>query len=445
LIVVVGTTNGQGPGFGAETDQGKDWDGFLAKISPADGQLINEPGFASSYRIQSKNNKHGNDWVSGICHNPNDEQKHIYIAGTTEGKMLNSTDSVKGTSAFLMKFDVRHMQPIWTKQLGAEVASRKHKNAVRGTACAVTPDGSSVWFGGTVDEGGVIPNSGITKSFGGKDIFVAKLSTATGEIGMTKQLGTSKDDELALRGGLVSDAVGNAVLVGNTYGSLYRIRAPEETSSDVFVMTVGIFDGATSPLAVVTSKSASNAGWIILWLLFLTAIVILATFFVYRRRRRSKRNTETPRSDITTYLAGFDIEDVELKHSATGGWHCNFVNKLARGNFVPRRTSSGSRPGVIAQKSNEIIEALRRGSPTVEAEHEMLFGNADPMDESNRSTNSLLFGGEQGSVYSDLVEAYNNTWDSTSSNKRNSKGRRSNGDSKNLNDNLSPSWGKEII
>jgi hypothetical protein len=438
LIMVVGTTNGQGRAFGSESDQGKDLDGFVAKISPSTGELIIEPGFFPSFRIQSNNNKHGNDWAMAICHDPFDTQKSIYIVGTTEGKMLQSNDSrIKGTSAYIMKFDARHMQPIWTRQIGATVESYKYKPEVNGMACAVTPDGKSVWLGGTVGAGGVVPDSGLSKSLGGKDIVVAKLSTETGDIEFMKQVGSNKDDELALRGGLVTDAYGNAVLVGNTYGSLYRVRNEKETNSDVFVMTVGVVHGSIAELPVsdISKSGGIHIGRIFLWMIMIPTMGMVL-YYMYQRRRRAmrRRTTETPRTEVISYLNKFDIEDIELKHSATGGWHCNFVNKLAKGHFVPRK----QRPGVAASYSGDFLDGLRRSPTTItaETEHEMLFGDAtDPLDESTRSTNSLLFGGEQDSPYSDLVSAYTETCkrgDTTTETKREYT-------------KVSSSWGKEII
>ena len=436
LIMVVGTTNGQGSAFGSETDQGKDLDGFIAKISPTTGQLIIEPGFSPSYRVQSNNYKHGNDWANGICHDPADTLKVVYIVGTTEGKMPNSKDSVKGTSAYLMKFDARHMQPIWTKQIGAN-------KAVHGMACAVTPDGTSVWIGGSVHDGGVIPNAGVKKSFGGMDIFVAKVSTETGGVVMLKQLGSDKDDELALRGGLVTDVYGNAVLVGNTYGSLYRIRTAEETNADVFVMTIGLFDGATAPLPVSEIQKAGTGriGRVFLWMIMIPCLCMILFYFYQLRSRKAKRhsNTTTPRSEVISYLHAFDIEDIELKHSATGGWHCNFVNKLAKGKFKSRKNNkkSTSRPGVTATLSGDFLEGLRRGGSrkSNETESEMLFGDADTRDESESSTGSLLFGGESDSAYSDLVGAYNDKI----------KGRKATDSSNKENVSTPGGWGKEII
>jgi hypothetical protein len=431
LIMVVGTTNGQGKAFGSETDQGKDLDGFVAKLRPADGTLIIEPGYMPSYRVQSNNNKHGNDWGNGICVDPTDTLKQIYIVGTTEGIMPDSNDKVRGTSAYLMKFDARKMVPIWTKQIGADTV-------VNGMACAVTPDGKSVWVGGTVADGGVISHSDVKKSFGGMDVFVARLSTATGDAELMKQIGSDKDDELALRGGLVADSFGNAVLVGTTFGSFYRIRSAEETNADVFVLTVGLFDGAIAPLPVV-SKKISYIGRVLLWMLILPCFCVVLLYLYKRHSRNVQRrnNTPTPRSEVISYLHSFDVEDIELKHSATGGWHCNFINKLAKGKFKPRRKErSKTRPGVAAKLSGDFLDGLRRtDKPSSEAEHEMLFGNADARDESESSTGSLLFGGEDDAGYSDLVGAYT----------ENIKKSRKVDSSNKENANVTGGWGKEII
>ena len=433
LIMVVGTTNGQGTAFGSLTDEGKDLDGFITKIRPVDGTLTILPGRSPSYRVQSNNHKHGNDWANGICHDPADTQKHVYIVGSTEGKMPNSNDNVKGTSAYLMKFDAHNMVPIWTKQIGAD-------KVVNGMACAVTPDGTSVWLGGTVQDGGVIAHADVKKSHGGMDIFIARLSTETGAVEMLQQLGSDKDDELALRGGLVADAFGNAVLVGNTYGSLYRVRGAEETNADVFVMTVGLFDGSTAPLSIsgISKSGMSGIGRFFLWTIMIACLCAVLFYFYQRRSRRMKRrsNTTTPRAEVISYLHAFDIEDIELKHSATGGWHCNFVNKLAKGKFKGRKSNkkSSSRPGVAASLSNDFLDGLRRGgaSKATETESEMLFGDASGRDESESSNHSLLFGGESDSDYGNLVGAYTDKIKSRqatdSSNKENVGG-----------------WGKEII
>ena len=129
-----------------------------------------------------------------------------------------------------------------------------------------------------------------------------------------------------------------------------------------------------------------------------------------------------------------------MKHSATGGWHCNFVNKLAKGKFKSRKNNkkSTSRPGVTATLSGDFLDGLRRGGTsksTNETESEMLFGDADARDESESSTGSLLFGGESDSAYSDLVGAYTDKI----------KGRKAIDSSNKENVSTPGGWGKEII
>jgi hypothetical protein len=369
----------------------------------------------------------------------------VYIAGTTQGLMPVAVDSAApaGTSAFLMKFHVISMKPVWTKQLGSISASRFHKGIARGMACAVTPNGESVWLGGVVEDNGVIENesSGRTKSHGGKDIFVAKIDTYNGHLSMVKQMGTAKDDQLARRGGLVADTDGNAVVIGNTYGSFYRTRSPNETASDVFVLTVSLFTGETVASAGAATKQASGGGVAGTVLLLSALVAVVAVGGLYLSRR-FKGQAATDRSEVTTYLGGFDIEDVELKHSATGGWHCNFINGLSHGKYVSR--NAAQRPPLSAHNSGEMPDALMRVPLTdiaSTADKEFMFCDADEtedtLDSSSRSTSSLLHGGEPGSVYGDLVEAYNSTWEGRS---------RKRGTAAPLDNNTTPSaWGKDII
>lgn len=435
-IVVAGTTNGQGSAFGAETDQGPDMDGFVVKISPNKGELVTEgitPSGPSSYRIQSTYRKHLNDWVSGICHHPGDQYSvsFVYIVGATEGILPGSPDArgMKGTSAFIMKFDVRKMVPVWTRQVGAIQPVAHKKIVARGMACAVTPDGASVWLGGVVEDGGLL--QGVKKSFGGMDIFVAKLSTNDGNITMVQQMGSSKDDQLARQGGLLTDIDGNAILTGNTYGSFYRTRSPTETTSDVFVVTVALFDGQpTVPVAAATAasttsntnaKSSSNSSHTGTIMLCLSLVAVVSLSALYLSRRVKKDRAVTDRSQVTTYLNNFNIEDVELKHSFTGGWHCNFVNDLADGKFVPRMFTQ---PVLTVRTKNRELQrtdALYTRAPLDTDVDGIMFPDADnddSMDGSNRSTIGLLHGGEAGSVYGNLVEAYNNTWESTTARKQ---------------------------
>jgi len=474
FLLVVGSTNGQGEAFGDESVTKSDFDGFVTKVSPHNGGLIIGPGpgpgsgVRSAVRIQSAKSgrHHHNDWITGVCNNRQDSE-YIYLVGTTEGQMPGTSHAPQsGTSAFLMKLNVRTLEAVWTQQLDTEAPMLHFNRGARGMGCAVTPDNQFVWFGGVVEDGAVV--RGATKSYGGKDVFVAGANAETGEIDVIKQIGTTEDDELALRGGLAADLAGNAVLIGNTYGSFYREREDGETEADVFVLTVSALTGDfVSPL-----DEKDNSSWgIFLAIAVLVAIVAAAWCYVRRHRGqwknsslsgclrwkgcsslsaifdwsriqdflrgRNMRKTTTDRAAVTPYLNNFDIEDVELKHSATGGWHCNFVNNLANGKFMEGQASTAK--GSSLGRSRALPDTVMRAPLTSrDAGSEVYLycdagSDADNMDTSGRSTNSLL-GGEPDSAYGDLVETYNGTYGQSTDRSR----ERSNFDG-------TPAWGKDII
>ena len=98
--------------------------------------------------------------------------------------------------------------------------------------------GSALFFGGVVEAGRVLDISGKSQSFGAKDLLCAKPNPQTRVTVFVRQIGSAGDDILAMRGGLALDANGSIVLVGHTYGSLYRTREESEGNdlADVFVI-----------------------------------------------------------------------------------------------------------------------------------------------------------------------------------------------------------------
>lgn len=408
VLLVVGSTNGQGPSFGGDKEKGKDMDGFITKINMSTGGTLDvEVDAPNSVRIQSS--KHLDDYVSAICRNPNDHA-HFYVVGTTEGA-LPGAKKVQGTSAFVTKYETRSMKPVWTKQLGAK---GNRNPVVRGFACAVTPDDESVWFGGVVENGAYIPQAGLKKSFGGMDIFVAQVKASNGDLIMAKQLGSSKDDEMAKRGGLVTDMSGNAIVVGNTFGSFYRTRSATEKESDAFVFTVAVYGGETQPLAVEMTPAAISG----LTLMSLTICAILLATYLYARHSRKGKILEvtTDRSKVLSYIGDFSVEDLHLKHSACGGWHCTFENDLAEGKYAPLPTVSRTRPrsNLSRNRSGKLPDLMLRPKENDIANTEFSLcdaGREDDLDVSARSSQGLL-GGEAGSIYGDLVGIYKETWES---------------------------------
>ena len=343
VLVVAGTTAGHGNVFGSNSS-GTDLDGFVTRLSSSTGRLESTP---LSRRINSLNG--ADDWIGGLCVHGGD----IYVVGSTRGDMVPSSVPNTGIDAFLMKLDATTLQTVWTYQLGAKPRSSSDGPATAtGVSCAVTPDGGKVYMAGVVENGAVLDLSGTTSSYGDDDVYVVQLDADFGKMTFVRQLGSEANDEVAFRNGLTVDSDGNAILVGTTFGSFYRQRDPlEGAASDVFVATISVFNGvianpmvhpefgndngsgtetpSSSDADTQANETKKGVGISMFVLLFISALIIV--YCCYFARREKSAVVETDRSKVLRYLSKFDVEDVDLKHSATGGWHCSYAGPLAKG------------------------------------------------------------------------------------------------------------------
>jgi hypothetical protein len=357
VLVVAGTTAGHGTVFGKESssDETTDLDGFVSRLSMSTGRLESTP---LSRRIGSVNGR--DDWIGAICVHGSD----IYIAGSTRGDMLNDVaETNNGVDAFLIKLDGRTLETVWTYQLGAQPREADSDPATAtGVACAVTPDGQNVYLAGNVKSDAVLDLAGTISSYGDDDVYVVQLTSDTGKVNFVRQIGSEDRDAVAFRHGLAVDEDGNAVLTGSTFGSFYRQRTSgEESVSDIFVVTVSKFNGALAtplsqpefigketgttgsgsavpgseepspePSSAETSTSQkAGIGVGVFFMFFIGAM--LAIYCCFFAGREKPGAVETDRSRVLRYLSNFDVEDVDLKHSATGGWHCSYAGPLANG------------------------------------------------------------------------------------------------------------------
>ena len=123
-----------------------------------------------------------------------------------------------------------------------------------------------------------------------------------------RQFDSDRKDSLAVRGGLVTDLEGNAIVVANTKGSFYRKRSKTTATSEVVVFRVERESGISAPsvLSDTNDTGPTNAGptnaakinqtnrnsadypsWIhSVWLL----ILVGAAIFFYIARNCLKRN-----------------------------------------------------------------------------------------------------------------------------------------------------------
>ena len=241
----------------ANSATGEEWDGFLIGIDPVSGDQF------GTQRIRS--NPQADDRILGLCKREiNDDSdddtttsEDIYLVGITESLIDYSGISVtearnarldfqKGSyRAFLLKLNARSMEIQWISYVGAayDDVDVVQPPQVHGMACSVTADGEDVYIAGSVKDGAILKFDPVdatnveAESHGGDDIFVAQYKTLDGTLGWAKQMGTAYDDSLGQGTSLVSNANGDAIVLGNTNGSLMRKKASPSTT-DMFVLSL---------------------------------------------------------------------------------------------------------------------------------------------------------------------------------------------------------------
>lgn len=445
VLVVAGTTNGTSPVFGGDDEilGAGSLDGFISKFNKDTGRPIHDDA-KSSRRIQSPDTSH--DWIAGICHNERDNE-HMYVVGATEGEVESFVVGGKSPNgevkSFVMKLHVETLEVVWTRQIGAHYKSNTSAKA-RSVSCVV--DSGNLWVGGIVQDGAVLRDSGTTDSYGDDDIFVAKFQAHDGTLEFIRQIGSKEDDSLAMRGALALDKDGNCVVVGSTYGDVYRERKQEEIEdqpwiSDVFVTIISAtngeiampiehpeFSGSDTNKGIpaknqptqssnkdhanleVRSRALRRTELVVIVLMTgcLLGIILCGS------RSKINRDVSTRRGDVIKYLHDFDVNDIDLKHSATGGWHCSYGNDLAMGinNRLPRlqrpvsypkQSPLGDDPLLMAPlkdgliRDSLLIDSDQSGGLSKEG-----VGNSFELGDADASQN-------QG--YDGLVDAYNSSWE----------------------------------
>jgi hypothetical protein len=373
-LVVVGSTQGSGFAFGEAMDV--TMAGFIAKFHPDHGQLQ----LSRRFQIEMESaNMHTN--VESICQDDQDPDS-IYIVGSYQ----NEGESKR--VPFVAKLTASSLDSIWEQTfpatsnayaLGCGVS--QYSGASNGN------NGSVVYVAGVVEDGGEI--MGKTTSHGQDDVFVVQLSTHDGTAFWMKQIGTSGNDRLARGGGglIVLDEIdgsGGVLLMGDTTGNLYSTSSQ---ASEVFIVRMdsqgktpdsfevsgmdysqgqeaitlttplrrdgsgqdkeetgseaSAGDGSGGPDSTTSSPNAgsdegdpqtSNAGERMYFLLAIVVFIIVGGF-CYMCFQRRERERVTERALVFGYLQAFDVEDIDVRHSATGGWHGTYVGKLAKGHM----------------------------------------------------------------------------------------------------------------
>ena len=203
-----------------------------------------------------------------------------------------------------------------------------------------------------------------------------RVDEEEGDIQWIRQMGTSGNDRLAHGGSglMVLQDESKIVLFGDTTGSLL---ATTEKPSELFVMQVALdgtvpipsetsnkdyrggdipvvtprtdagdadatSDGSTStvpsaPTGEPIQKESKGHRKFILPMIGLLSLLLFVGYRLHDKREEQR----TERQLVFSYLQAFDLEDVDVRQSATGGWHGTYVGKLAQ----------GEHPGSLAHSS----------------------------------------------------------------------------------------------
>eukprot|EP00531_Pseudo-nitzschia_arenysensis_P021087 CAMPEP_0116121436 /NCGR_PEP_ID=MMETSP0329-20121206/3696_1 /TAXON_ID=697910 /ORGANISM="Pseudo-nitzschia arenysensis, Strain B593" /LENGTH=842 /DNA_ID=CAMNT_0003615249 /DNA_START=250 /DNA_END=2778 /DNA_ORIENTATION=- len=298
-----------------------------------------------------------------------------------ENKDLNSNTIA---TPFIAKLRASTLETIWQKDF-------ESSSNTRALGCGVDSKLNAVYVAGNVENGGELVR--ITKSMKGDDVFLMRLDTETGAMSWAKQLGTASDDRLAYGGnGLVvlEDQQG-VLLMGDTTDDLFSVsnqdseifiveidsdgNVPETTeksgidnSPDEYLVKLSKPKSTDSPEQ--SDNSSGNPGKTKppkysrpsgsdgessvaakgrkLYLVVSVGVVACAFLLCYVRISQKKKREATERALVFSYLQGFDLEDIDLKQAATGGWHGTYIGSLANGvnsmenNNETRSSSDGS-------------------------------------------------------------------------------------------------------
>lgn len=351
-LVLVGTTSGYGEAFGGDIEDENIQDesfrysaGFVT-VFDLNGAI------EAATRIEVDEE---DVVIRGVCFDQGaDSVDFLYVVGETRGLLADNMkvqdlskdpSGIHSKHAFLTKIDLSDLSRVWTRQLGGTLG-----NNVIAEGCAVSPGNDVVYMAGTVIGGDTIrQDTNDISSAGGDDIFVANYNSATGTPKYIKQIGSPKDDWLAKGNGIATDEMGNALLLGNSKGSMMRWRGEEEESSsttisrdlpsDIFLFSVEKLTGSTKPVPSIYSpgpttipdKKNSDSGnrtLIIIAAIFgstLLSVAVLAVHKVVKIRRRDQQS-----ESVVDYLDDFQDNagfEVHIRNSAAGGVHAVYGNR----------------------------------------------------------------------------------------------------------------------
>jgi len=456
VLVLTGTTNGHGTEFGGLDPTGSMTDsGFITKLSPTDGDIdpIRDRSVAST-RIGVANAATS---IKGICFQKGlVNVEYIYVVGFTKGSLPKSSmknyqlsinkDNEISKHAFVTKLNLHDLEPVWSRQIGSQ-----NGEDVTGYGCDVSPDGSTVFLAGTIENDGAIRYVDAVdimfdlNSAGGDDIFVASYST-TGSTKFIRQLGTAEDDTFARGKGIVCDKNGDVIVLGNTRGSMMRLRgdhdgeSQDSTPNDIFVMSIGKEKGKMRAIAEESPDIYLNGGssnfysdgeeagqklFTVEIVAITVSIAVMLFTIVYvlcSLRKVASDGTNWDSNDrVMNYLDEFNDDEVELhvRHSATGGVHGIYDFEVKNGVKIAQKPNEVSVSSEENENTRRSSNRLSKEESTKVLDTALFIVDSNKAKRSTEHESELQSGERSPSDENDPVESYDTSLNASNTNRLN--------------------------
>ncbi|CAJ1934561.1 unnamed protein product [Cylindrotheca closterium] len=409
-LLLVGYTQGSGNAFG--NDVGSGISGYVTKFDTETGNVQDTPA-----RVSLGTSSTSFTLLYDVC-NDNKDADFIYITAFTGEQEI-----------VLIKMNAQLLEIAWQVPFTSD-------QDVHDLMCAVDETSGVVYMAGVVADGGTVTGtvtegSTTTTSLGRNDVFVTQLSTDSGNVNWLRQMGTAMDDRVASIQILTSSTVGGGLLMfGDSSGSL---MASASKSNEVWIAQIPMDgnlpttteissqvsnDGGNVPIgqpvyddgdqiippddtpnfpntpadggddtngggggdAPVINNSSSDDGAYdddMLRPYGISAIIVLILFAIglgIVRRKQIQQDRVTERALVFSYLQAFEPEDIDVRNSATGGWHGTYVGKL-------HRDGAASHSSVVKDNTFVDYDLGSPVSPSREPRRQFVIGDDDGEDD----------------------------------------------------------------
>jgi len=264
------------------------------------------------------------------------ESNGMYVAGLVEngGHLVGRTTSYLGDDIFLIRLRTSDGAVPWAKQLGT---SGNDRLAYGGSGLVVLNGEKGVLLMGDTT------SDLYSVSEQDKEIFVVEVDAHGNFPQITETTGvdySASSSLVKLSSPIKVDGTEEVTEGGSNSNNNNNDSVDLTTPSDKPLISDTITEDSTDIInSIATADSDSNTntsvqrdrGHEFFLLVSLGLLAVVASSGLYLILSKKKEKEATERALVFSYLQNFDLEDIDVKQAATGGWHGTYIRSLANG------------------------------------------------------------------------------------------------------------------